>query len=86
MIQMQQNNIFGEQLRFSCFHFSFIGNVFKCGKNFAQFKGNKSTPRALHDLNVIVATLALGSRPRQRLARVQAKKEARESHLMLPGM
>jgi hypothetical protein len=33
-----------------------------------------------------VATLALGSRPRPRLARVQAKREARESHLMLPGV
>jgi len=33
-----------------------------------------------------VATLALGSRPRQGLARLQAKKEARESHRMLPGM
>jgi hypothetical protein len=52
MIQMQQNNVFGEQLRFSHFDFSFVGNVFKCGRNFAQFKGNK-TPRALHDLNVI---------------------------------
>jgi hypothetical protein len=31
-----------------------------------------------------VATLTLGSRPRQGLARVRAKKEARESHFMLP--
>ncbi len=31
----------------------------------------------------IVATLALSSRPKQGLARLQAKKEARESHLML---
>jgi hypothetical protein len=31
-----------------------------------------------------VTTLALGSRPRQGLAKVRAKKEARESHLMLP--
>jgi hypothetical protein len=31
-----------------------------------------------------VATLALGSRPRQGLARLRAKKEARESHLVLP--
>jgi hypothetical protein len=35
---------------------------------------------------IFVATLALGSRPRQGLARVQAKREARESHLMLPGV
>jgi hypothetical protein len=34
------------------------------------------------EINVIT----LGSRPRQRLARVRAKKEARESHLMLLGM
>jgi hypothetical protein len=33
-----------------------------------------------------VATLALGSRPKQGFARVQAKREARESHLMLPGV
>jgi hypothetical protein len=32
-----------------------------------------------------VATLALGSRPKQRLARLRAKREARESHLMLLG-
>jgi hypothetical protein len=30
-----------------------------------------------------IATLALGSRPRQGLAKVQAKSEARESHFML---
>jgi hypothetical protein len=36
------------------------------------------------DANGIVATLALGSRPRQGFARLQAKKEARESHFMLP--
>jgi hypothetical protein len=34
---------------------------------------------------LFVATLALGSRPRQGLAKVQAKNEARESHFMLPG-
>jgi len=34
--------------------------------------------------NVGVATLALGSRPKQELARVQAKREAQESHFMLP--
>jgi hypothetical protein len=33
---------------------------------------------------LFVATLALGSQPRQGLARVRAKREARESHLMLP--
>jgi hypothetical protein len=33
-----------------------------------------------------VATLTLGSRPRQGLARLSAKREAREPHLMLLGM
>ncbi len=33
---------------------------------------------------VIVTTLALGSWPKQGLARLQTKREARESHLMLP--
>jgi hypothetical protein len=33
-----------------------------------------------------VATLTLGLQPRQGLARVWAKKEAQESHLMLLGM
>jgi hypothetical protein len=39
------------------------------------------------DNNVIaiVATLNLGSQPRQRFAKVQDKSEARESHFMLPG-
>jgi hypothetical protein len=32
------------------------------------------------------ATLALGSRPRQGLAKVRAKCEARESHFMLLGV
>jgi len=31
-----------------------------------------------------VATLALGSRPRQRLARGRDKRETREAHLILP--
>jgi hypothetical protein len=33
----------------------------------------------------IVVTLALGSQSRQGFARVRAKKEAQESHFMLPG-
>jgi hypothetical protein len=32
-----------------------------------------------------VTTLAFGSRPRQGLAKAQAKSEAQESHFMLPG-
>jgi hypothetical protein len=35
---------------------------------------------------VNVITLALGSQPRQGLAKVQAKSEARESHFMLMGV
>ncbi len=31
-----------------------------------------------------VVTLALGSQPKQRFAKVRAKREAHESHLMLP--
>jgi hypothetical protein len=34
----------------------------------------------------IVVTLALGLRPKQRFARVQAKSGARESHFMLLGV
>ncbi len=34
----------------------------------------------------IVATLTLGSRPIQGLAKVRAKYEAQESHFMLPGV
>jgi hypothetical protein len=33
-----------------------------------------------------VVALTLGSRPRQGLAKVRAKSEARESHFMLPGV
>ncbi len=39
-------------------------------------------PIACHDF----ATVALGSRPRQRLARVQDKREAQEAHLIFPGV
>ncbi len=38
-----------------------------------------------NDGTLVVATLALGSRSRQRLAKLRAKSEARESHFMLPG-
>ncbi len=38
-----------------------------------------------HKKKHLVATLALGSRPRQGLARVRAKREAPESHFMFPG-
>jgi len=42
--------------------------------------------KVLLDMNIIVATLALGSRPRQRLTKVWAKNETQESHFMLPGV
>jgi hypothetical protein len=35
---------------------------------------------------IIVATLALGLRPRQGFATVWAKREVQESHFMLPGV
>ncbi len=35
---------------------------------------------------ICVVTLALGLRPRQGLTKVRAKREAWESHLMLPGV
>ncbi len=35
---------------------------------------------------VLVVTLALGSRPKQRLVKMQAKKEAQESHFMVLGV
>ncbi len=37
-------------------------------------------------VNIHVATLALGLRPRQGLARARAKRETWESRLMLPGV
>ncbi len=43
--------------------------------------------KVFHPMKItcVVATLALGSRPRQGLTKAQAKSEAWESHLMLPG-
>jgi hypothetical protein len=35
-------------------------------------------------LTSIVATLALGSQPKQRVARLRAKEKTQESHHMLP--
>jgi hypothetical protein len=45
--------------------------------------GTNNVTEAPH-ISAIVATLALGSRPRQGLARLWAKREAWESHLMFP--
>jgi hypothetical protein len=38
----------------------------------------------VHSLSIV--TLALGLRPKQGLAKARAKREARESHFMLPGV
>jgi hypothetical protein len=46
------------------------------------WKKKHFTPQQCPKVNV--ATLALGSWPRQKLARFPAKREAREQHLMLP--
>jgi hypothetical protein len=40
----------------------------------------------IHIFALFIATLALGSQPRQRLAQVWAKSETRESHFMLLRM
>ncbi len=40
--------------------------------------------KILLDMSIIVATLALGSRPRQGFTKERAKNEAQESHFMLP--
>jgi len=39
-----------------------------------------------NDIVHIIATLTLGSQPRRRLAKVQAKSEAQESHFMILGV
>jgi hypothetical protein len=48
--------------------------------------GNKGLRTTSKEGIIIVATLALGSRPRQGLTKVEAKREARESKLMLLGV
>jgi hypothetical protein len=40
----------------------------------------------INKLSLIVTTLALGLRPKQGLARLLAKREARESRRMFPGV
>jgi hypothetical protein len=41
---------------------------------------------SVHHCKQSVATLTLGSQPKQRFARLRAKREAQESHLMFPGV
>ncbi len=45
-----------------------------------------NTNKTKQHLSLIVTTLTLGSQPRQKLARLRAKREVRESHLMLSGV
>ncbi len=67
-------------------------NDFQLDVDFEFFLNSlKSTFTCLSHLLIkglldIVATLAFGSRPRQGFARLQAKREAQDSNLMLPGM
>jgi hypothetical protein len=56
------------------------------GEGRPQLDGLWKVPMFGGPWKVFVATLALGLQPRQRLTRVWAKKEAWESHLMLPGV
>jgi hypothetical protein len=46
------------------------------------------TPKSclIQFIGVVVVTLTLGSRPREGLVKVRAKREARESHFMLLGV
>ncbi len=59
-----------------------IGKWWKGGKWVECFGVLKKNRNKYY--SVSVTTLALGLQPRQRLVRVWAKKEAQESHFMLP--
>jgi len=50
---------------------------------FTLAHGHFQTPQIIEALTNVVTTLTLGLRPRQRLAKVQAKRETQESHFML---
>jgi hypothetical protein len=55
-------------------------------QNVIEFiSSNGSKEVITHNIEAIT-TLALGSRPRQRFAKVRAKCEGQESHFMLPGV
>jgi hypothetical protein len=49
-------------------------------------KTNSCTKIIYNSINTRVATLALGSRPRQRGYKGAGQEEARESHQRLPGV
>jgi hypothetical protein len=51
-----------------------------------QFLSRKNNHGKFLKMIIDVATLALGSRPRQRLAKVRVKSEAQESHFMFSGV
>jgi hypothetical protein len=55
-------------------------HVYDCYAKCGKVPSCHSAPTSL------VTTLALGSRPKQGLTKVQAKSEARESHFMLMGV
>jgi hypothetical protein len=67
---------------------SILKDNFKCILLYltSPFLANDLKVSAIPFYVSIVATLTLGSQPRQGLARVRAKREAQESHLMLPGV
>ncbi len=46
----------------------------------------KGTQGKVETISFFIATLTLGSRPKQRLTKVQVKSEAQKSHFMLLGM
>ncbi len=58
----------------------------KYGTNYTKVFAFKQLDYYVQYEALDVTTLTLGLRPRQRLARVRAKKEAQESYLMLSGV
>jgi hypothetical protein len=62
--------------------------VVKVNDDMNTLMTTKINLRYLCDIKVVmdVVTLAFGLRPRQGLARVQAKREVQESHLMFLGV
>jgi hypothetical protein len=65
---------------------SIIPSSFFAQKNMVIWNFHNWKLILLNFFMYLVATLALGSRPKQRVARLQAKREPRESCQMLPGV
>ncbi len=55
-----------------------------CGHALSNEKGSNFF--SSFSMMISIATLALGSQPKQGLAKVRAKSETWESHFMFPGM